>query len=316
MPSIARSNSHNHNSPSTNFSIPLQSPNFSLSDLQLGSQPFDRSPRAHGRPQSLEFASSLGTFRISNHSQPHDAQSATTGVNHFDAVNEDIPHSAANQYNLLSPRLWTQQSVWPCPTLQEACLMRYFVEKLAHWVSLHFSLIRADATTIHAQSPSSLAYPSIRQKVLCRNPCTDSTKFDLCDPERHFALVVPQRARSCPPLLNAIFTASARHLSRLDKYKTAEGVKYLGKLLPDLNVETAIHYHDRAIAHLIQLCNNPNQVHDENLLAAATILRFYEEVDGMLFQRTPTCVGTNTEYNLKPLSVKPTTLTTSFTSAS
>src|SRR5947209_1669808 len=87
---------------------------------------------------------------------------------------------------------------------------------------------------------------------IMQNPCTDSTKFDLCDPERHFALVVPQRARSCPPLLNAIFTASARHLSRLDKYKTAQGVKYLGKLLPDLNVETAIHYHDRAIAHLIQ----------------------------------------------------------------
>lgn len=107
-------------------------------------------------------------------------------------------------------------------------------------------------------------------------------KFDLCDPERHFALVVPQRARSCPPLLNAIFTASARHLSRLNKYKTPHGVKYLDKLLPDLNVETAIHYHERAITHLIQLCNNPDQVHDENLLAAASILRFYEEVDGML----------------------------------
>jgi hypothetical protein len=93
-------------------------------------------------------------------------------------------------------------------------------------------------------------------------------------------------------------------------------VKYLGKLLPDLNVETAIHYHDRAIAHLIQLCNNPNQVHDENLLAAATILRFYEEVDGMLFQNNPYVCWNNTEYNLKPLSVKPTTPTTSFTSAS
>jgi hypothetical protein len=46
-------------------------------------------------------------------------------------------------------------------------------------------------------------------------------------------------------------------------------------------VETAIHYHERAITHLIQLCNNPDQVHDENLLAAASILRFYEEVDGM-----------------------------------
>lgn len=138
MSSIVGSNSHNHDSPSTNFSIPLQSPNFSLSGLQVGSQPFDRSPRAHESSQSLEFASLLGTPRISDHGQPHDVQSAATGVNHFDAVNEGIPHSADSQYNLLSPRLWTQQSVWPCPTFQEACLMRYFVEKLAHWVSLQF----------------------------------------------------------------------------------------------------------------------------------------------------------------------------------
>jgi hypothetical protein len=128
----------------------------------------------------------------------------------------------------------------------------------------------------------SQAVPSKRKlNVFIRG--ADCLKFDLCDPERHFALVVPQRARSCPPLLNAIFTASARHLSRLEKYKTPQGVKYLDKVLPDLNVETAIYYHDRAITHLIQLCNNPDQVHDENLLAAASILRFYEEVDGKSF---------------------------------
>jgi hypothetical protein len=151
-----------------------------------------------------------------------------------------------------------------------------------------FLLILADATTMHTPSPfiSCLSKYS-KHKYNAEINALTPTKFDLCDPERHFALVVPQRARSCPPLLNAIFTASARHLSRLDKYKTAKGAKYLGKLLPDLNVETAIHYHDRAIAHLIQLCNNPDQVHDENLLAAATILRFYEEVDGMLFLKNP-----------------------------
>src|ERR1700733_11257546 len=120
--------------------------------------------------------------------------------------------------------------------------------------STKFLLILADATTMHAPSPftSCLSkYPT--NKYNAEIHALIPTKFDLCDPERHFALVVPQRARSCPPLLNAIFTASARHLSRLAKYKTAKGVKYLGKLLPDLNVETAIHYHDRAIAHLIQL---------------------------------------------------------------
>ena len=111
---------------------------------------------------------------------------------------------------------------------------------------------------------------------------TNHLKFDLCDPERHFALVLPQRARSCPPLLNAIFTASARHLSRLDRYKTPHGVMYNGKLLPDLKIDTAIHYHNECIRHLILLSNDPDQVHDENLLAAAIILRFYEEVDGEL----------------------------------
>lgn len=110
-------------------------------------------------------------------------------------------------------------------------------------------------------------------------------EFDLCDPERHFALVVPQRARSCPPLLNAIFTASARHLSRLDKYKTPHGVQYLGKLLPDLKVEMAIHYHSECIKHLVLLSNDPDHIHDEDLLAAAVILRFYEEVDCRLSKR-------------------------------
>ncbi|GAB1206777.1 hypothetical protein APSETT445_005477 [Aspergillus pseudonomiae] len=40
-------------------------------------------------------------------------------------------------------------------------------------------------------------------------------RFDLCDNERHFSRLVPQRARSSPTLLNAILTTSARHLTRL-----------------------------------------------------------------------------------------------------
>ncbi len=55
---------------------------------------------------------------------------------------------------------------------------------------------------------------------------------------------------------------------------------YNGKLLPDLKIDTAVHYHNECIRHLILLSNDPDQVHDENLLAAAIILRFYEEVDG------------------------------------
>ena len=97
--------------------------------------------------------------------------------------------------------------VWPHASIQEACLMRYFIDELACW-------------------------------------------FDLCDPERHFALIVPQRARQCPALLNAIYTASARHLCRLDQYKKENAVEYLEKRLNDLHIETAVEYHSRCIEHL------------------------------------------------------------------
>ena len=51
-------------------------------------------------------------------------------------------------------------------------------------------------------------------------------------------------------------------------------------MLPNLSAESAIYYQNKCIPHLIQLSNNIDQVCEENLLAAAVILRFYEEVDG------------------------------------
>lgn len=128
---------------------------------------------------------------------------------------------------------------WPQVNVQEACLMRYFIDELACW-------------------------------------------FDLCDPERHFALIVPQRARECPALLNAIYTASSRHLCRLDQYKKQDSVEYLEKRLADLHIETAVEYHSRCIQHLVAASDDPEAVYDENLLAASIILRFYEEVDAPL----------------------------------
>ncbi|KAH7417794.1 hypothetical protein BKA64DRAFT_612527 [Cadophora sp. MPI-SDFR-AT-0126] len=132
-----------------------------------------------------------------------------------------------------TPRAWTQGNV------QEACLMRYFIDELACW-------------------------------------------FDLCDMERHFALIVPQRARDCPALLNAIYTASARHLCRIDQYKKQDSVEYLEKCLADLHIDTAVEYHSRCIQHLVSVSDDPDAVYDENLLAASIILRFYEELDAPL----------------------------------
>ena len=95
-------------------------------------------------------------------------------------------------------------------------------------------------------------------------------------------MTLPPRASQCPALLNAIYTASARHLCRLDKYRNKlNQIEYLGKQLPGLHFETAVEYHSRCIEHLIALSDDPAAIFDENLLAASVILRFYEEVDGM-----------------------------------
>jgi hypothetical protein len=102
----------------------------------------------------------------------------------------------------------------------------------------------------------------------------------LCDPERHFGLIVPQRARTCAPLLNAILSASARHFTTLPKGRQKEmTVKF--SLEQDLIIseEAVLDYHNRCIAHLRFLASEPDAIMDENLLAAVVVLRFYEELD-------------------------------------
>lgn len=141
--------------------------------------------------------------------------------------------------------------------IQEVCLLRYFVDELACWVCKSLDEMLLLLTNFLSQ-------------------------FDLCDPERHFALIVPQRAKQCPALLNAIFTASARHLCRLEQYRKNGVVEYNGKRLPNLHMETAVEYHSKCIEHLVSVSDDIEALYDENLLVASIILRFYEEVDGLL----------------------------------
>lgn len=98
-----------------------------------------------------------------------------------------------------------------------------------------------------------------------------SASFDLCDPYKHFGLVAPQRAAECPTLLNAIFAASAKHLSRVSNYSP---------LIAD-------RYHDRCIKHLIPMLDDDAAVFDENLMAATVILRYLEEIEGKSFLAHP-----------------------------
>lgn len=105
-------------------------------------------------------------------------------------------------------------------------------------------------------------------------------QFDICDPERHFSVVVPQRMRSCPPLFNAVLSVAARHFTTLPDDRQKEKTVKLG-LQQDLIISEAavLDYYSRCIAHLRFLANEPDAIMDENLLAAAVVLRFYEELD-------------------------------------
>jgi Fungal specific transcription factor domain len=105
-------------------------------------------------------------------------------------------------------------------------------------------------------------------------------RFDISDQECHFRQVVPQRARSCPLLLNAILTLSTRHLVRLPKHRNEDGIiEWQGNLFPDLKEETALIYHNACIRELLELRSDSTETLTENSLAAAVILRTDEEMN-------------------------------------
>ncbi|CAM1506350.1 Fc.00g059910.m01.CDS01 [Cosmosporella sp. VM-42] len=90
-----------------------------------------------------------------------------------------------------------------------------------------------------------------------------SRRFDLCDPKRHFALVVPCRAATCPPLMNAAFALSALYLSRTTNFD-----EYVSH-----------RYYQKCLNSLVPMFGNPMALVDENLFAATVILRTLEEIE-------------------------------------
>lgn len=125
--------------------------------------------------------------------------------------------------------LYLDEAVWPLASIEEAELLRYYVENL-------------------------------------------SRRFDTTDPERHFRVVVPERAGTCPTLLNAILALSARHLSQ---------VRGFDPLISD-------RYHQECLKYLIPVLDDSEAVLDENLLASTIILRHLEEIEVPLTGTSPT----------------------------
>lgn len=61
-------------------------------------------------------------------------------------------------------------------------------------------------------------------------------------------------------------------------------LEFEGIRLPGISVHTAVRYHDICISHLLELSKDPSEQYNEDVLTAATILRFYEQIDGGLSQ--------------------------------
>ncbi len=124
--------------------------------------------------------------------------------------------------------LYLEQSSFPLSDLEEATLLRYYVQRLAQ-------------------------------------------DFDLSDPQRHFRTVVPQRAATCPLLLNAIYALSAKHLSRVSNYDPLISDKY----------------HQECLRRVIPALSDSAAILDENLLACTIILRHLEEFEVPLSGYSP-----------------------------
>ncbi|KAK1140896.1 hypothetical protein N8T08_009769 [Aspergillus melleus] len=94
------------------------------------------------------------------------------------------------------------------------------------------------------------------------------------------SLLLFHNARSCPPLLDALLSASARHFSTLPRHRQCETTIKDGlKRGLVIGEQSTLGYHSRCIAHLRSVSDEPDAIINENLLAAVVTLRFYKELD-------------------------------------
>ncbi|KAL2844523.1 hypothetical protein BJY01DRAFT_248140 [Aspergillus pseudoustus] len=101
----------------------------------------------------------------------------------------------------------------------------------------------------------------------------------MCDPESHFAVQVPMRARRYPPLMDAILALAARHMCLIGR---------------DMDSYLATDYYQRCLRVLIPELDRVQPDRVDDLLAATIILRLHEELDGPFggFQTYRHSIGT------------------------
>ncbi|KAK3192171.1 hypothetical protein K4F52_001800 [Lecanicillium sp. MT-2017a] len=103
--------------------------------------------------------------------------------------------------------------------------------------------------------------------------------FDVTDPSDHFRVVVPERALQSKVVLNALLAISALHFnSTLPKNTTQDARIRVDPVLADV-------YHTECIGMLITLINEEESATNDDVLAAAVILRKFEEMRGYVTEK-------------------------------
>lgn len=99
-------------------------------------------------------------------------------------------------------------------------------------------------------------------------------KFDVTDPSGHFRVVVPERALQSEVVLDAVLAISALHCnSTLSTNTRTQPETRIDSVLADV-------YHTKCIGRLIALINEEESATNDDVLAAAVILRKFEEMRG------------------------------------
>jgi len=142
-------------------------------------------------------------------------------------------------------------------TAEEACLMRHFIDSLSCWVSISFVFLHENMLIIGLP------------------------KFDISDKERYFEITVPQRATFCSILKYSILATSAAHLILLSACRgEVGGAQLSGIKLPCLSMDTAFQYYHICVSYIQGLVNRPKKPYNDDIIAAITILRLYEQLGG------------------------------------
>ncbi|KAJ2897482.1 hypothetical protein MKZ38_004649 [Zalerion maritima] len=125
-----------------------------------------------------------------------------------------------------------------------------------------------DPTPLYLDTPR-LPLGSRREALLMRHFLENlAPAFDVGDPDRNFATTVPRNAATCPTLLAAVLIASSKHLRLISSGGEGDEEGCYYSVPPE------------CLQYLVKASNECSvTVMDENLLAAAVLLRYVETVE-------------------------------------